>query len=139
MNVQEHITLRAVTLPSGYQLPEDAPTNRLLMDLGHTVMSAATADEALRLLRDDLADILVVDVSDSAENRQLIDRLGDLPADSRPRELAIFTEDSDDRFRKLRAVVAPSHVHVFLKPLHMHGLLNVLRRLESESSQTSVA
>ncbi len=139
MNVQEHTTLRAVILPSGYQLPEEAPTNRLLMDLGHTVLSAANADQAMRILRDDPTDILIVDVTDSAENRRLIDRLGELPAGSRPRELAIFTERGDDRFRKLQASIAPSHVHVFLKPLHMHGLLNVLRRLDTASSESSVA
>ena len=88
MNVQEHTTLRAVILPSGYQLPEDAPTNRLLMDLGHTVLSASTADQAMQILRDDPTDILIIDVTDSPENRRLIDRLGDLPAVSRPRELA---------------------------------------------------
>jgi len=139
MNVQEHTTLRAVILPSGYQLPEDAPTNRLLMDLGHTVLSASTADQAMQILRDDPTDILIIDVTDSPENRRLIDRLGDLPAVSRPRELAIFTERGDDRFRKLQATIPPSHVHVFLKPLHMHGLLNVLRRLDNTATVTSVA
>jgi hypothetical protein len=139
MNAQEHTTLRAIILPSGYQLPDDAPTNRLLMDLGHTVLSASTAEQAMRLLRDDPTDILIVDVTDSPENRRLIDQLGELPADSRPRELAIFTERSEDRFRRLKAVVAPAHVHVFLKPLHMHGLLSILRRLEAGSRESSVA
>jgi hypothetical protein len=139
MNVHDHPTLRAVILPSGYQSPQDAPTNKLLEDLGHTVFSAGTADEAMRLLKADPTDILVVDVTESEENRRLIDRLAELPLDNRPRELAIFTERSEDRFRKLRVSVAPSHVHVFLKPLHMHALLNILRRLGAEPTHTSVA
>ncbi len=139
MSVQEHVTLRAVILPSGYPMPEEAPTNKLLSDLGHTVVSAATADEALGLLKNDPTDILVIDVTDSPENRNLIDRLGELPTGRRPKELAIFSERSEERFRKLKAIIAPSHVHVFLKPLHMHGLLNVLRRLDPASSATSAA
>jgi hypothetical protein len=58
-----------------------------------------------------------------------VNQLADLPAELRPRELAIFSDVADDTLRGLRARIKPSKVHIFLKPLHMHGLLSVLRQL----------
>jgi len=72
---------------------------------------------------------LVVDISDSA-NRELFDALSEMPASKRPNQVAVFSDSIDVQLREWRRKVAPCHVHVFLKPLHMHGLLNVLRQME---------
>ena len=131
MTVQERTALRAVVLPAGYPIPADAPTNRLLNDLGMEVASAGSTSEAFRYLTDEPTDIFVVDVAESPENMDMVGRLPELRADRRPRNLAIFSDHRDDRLDKVRAQMTSTRVHVFLKPLHMHGLLNVLRKLQN--------
>jgi hypothetical protein len=76
--------------------------------------------------------LLVVDISNSPRNRDFVNRLTELPQDSRPRELAIFSDAMDETLRGLRGRIKPCKVHIFLKPLHMHGLLSVLRHLASK-------
>jgi hypothetical protein len=80
-------------------------------------------------MESDHTDLLVVDIS-NRNNRSLLDSLGEIPESKRPAEVAVFTDTGDVSLRELRRKVAPSHVHVFLKPLHMHGLLGVLRQME---------
>jgi hypothetical protein len=86
----------------------------------------------MELLQHDQVDLLVVDVSASARNRDFLNKLVELPDSSRPREVAIFNDMADDSLRGMRTRLRPSHVHIFLKPLHMHGLLSVLRCMDSE-------
>jgi CheY-like chemotaxis protein len=112
--------------------PYASRTGQLLNDLGHDVAGAESPEHALELLEEEQADLFVVDVSNSGRNRALLERLVDLPADIRPRELAIFSDSSDEMLRGLRSRLKPSRVHIFLKPLHMHGLLNILRKLEDQ-------
>jgi hypothetical protein len=87
----------------------------------------------MELLESDYTDLLVVDVS-NRNNRALLDTLEEIPESMRPAEVAVFSDTGDVSLRDLRRKVAPSHVHVFLKPLHMHGLLGVLRQLERRQS-----
>lgn len=129
MMAQLRSALRAVVLPSPDAHPQDTPTRRLLGELGHDVARAASPDHALQLINSDHTDLLVVDVTNSA-NREVIEWLCDLPPSKRPDQVAIFSDSIDNQLRQWREKVAPSHVHVFLKPLHMHGLLSVLRQME---------
>jgi DNA-binding NtrC family response regulator len=124
--------IRAIVLPSPDTFAADTPTRRLLGDLGHDVTRAATPNHATELMNADHTDLLVVDVTNNNANRQLFDSLIDMPESHRPDEVAIFTDEIDMALRDLRRRMSPSHVHVFLKPLHMHGLLHVLRRMERE-------
>lgn len=80
-------------------------------------------------MNSDHTDLLVVDITNSA-NRELFESLCELPESKRPDEVAVFSDSMDSQLREWRRRVAPSHVHVFLKPLHMHGLLSVLRQME---------
>jgi CheY-like chemotaxis protein len=131
MTVEDRATFRSVILPA-----ESAPSiyraEELLSDLGHEVAAARSPQHALSLLEQDQTDLLIVDISDSARNRAFVAELSDLPASLRPRQVAIFSEDMDETLRGLRARLKPSKLHIFLKPLHMHGLLSVLRQLETQ-------
>jgi DNA-binding response OmpR family regulator len=101
----------------------------LLGQLGHDVVRAQSPEHALELIASEHTDLLVMDISHGF-NRELFDALGEMPASKRPNEVAVFSDAIDSQLREWRRKVAPSHVHVFLKPLHMHGLLNVLRQME---------
>jgi response regulator RpfG family c-di-GMP phosphodiesterase len=129
MTAQLRSALRAVVLASPDAHPQDTPTRRLLGELGHDVTRAVSPDHALELINSDHTDLLVVDITNSA-NREVIESLCELPESKRPDEVAVFTDSIDNQLREWRRNIAPSHVHVFLKPLHMHGLLTVLRQME---------
>lgn len=131
MTAQLRSALRAVVLPSPEAHPHDTPTRRLLGELGHDVARAISPDHALQLMNSDHTDLLVVDIT-SGKNRDLIDVLCEMPADKRPDQVAVFSDSIDSQLRELRRGVGASHVHIFLKPLHMHGLLNVLRQMERD-------
>ncbi|MGD0540853.1 MAG: hypothetical protein ABSB33_04970 [Tepidisphaeraceae bacterium] len=129
MTAQLRSGFRAVVLPSPDAHPQDTPTRRLLGELGHEVARAASPEHAMELINSDHTDLLVVDIAQSA-NRELFESLCELPESKRPDQVAVFTDSIDSQFREWRRRVAPSQVHVFLKPLHMHGLLGVLRQME---------
>jgi DNA-binding NtrC family response regulator len=126
-------SLRAVVLPAPDMLAQDTPTRRLLNELGHDVSRASTPDHALELINSDHTDLLVVDLANNTLNQQLMDSLEELPESKRPEQVAIFTDGSDMNVRDYRKKFSPSRVHIFLKPLHMHGLLSVLRTLERKN------
>jgi response regulator RpfG family c-di-GMP phosphodiesterase len=129
MTAQLRSALRAIVLPSSDAYAQDTPTRRLLNQLGHDVTRADSPDHAMELINSDHTDLLVVDVTNST-NREMFESLLDLPESKRPAEVAVFSDSIDAQLRDWRRQVAPSHVHVFLKPLHMHGLLTVLRQME---------
>src|ERR1700683_2783908 len=124
--------IRAIVLPSPDTFAADTPTRRLLGELGHDVTRAATPNHATELMNADHTDLLVVDVTNNNANRQLFDSLIDMPESQRPGEVAICTDETDIALPHPRRKMSPSHVHVFLKPLHMHGLLHVLRQMERD-------
>ena len=90
------------------------------------------------LLKASPSDLLVVDVSNSLENKSLVQQLNDLPRASRPRQIAIFSDKFDESLSAVRKRLHPSHVHVFLKPLHMHGLLGLLRHMDASQPTNQV-
>jgi response regulator RpfG family c-di-GMP phosphodiesterase len=127
--VQDRVTFRSVILPA-----ESAPaayrSEQLLNDLGHEVSPANSPEHALSLLQQEPTDLLVVDVSGSARNREFVGQLPAMDASARPAQVAIISDVLDDALRGVRTRLGRAKVHVFLKPLHMHGLLNFLRTLE---------
>jgi len=136
MTVEDRTIFRSVILAA-----ENAPAvfraGELLNDLGHEVATAESAGDAMALLQRDQTDLLVVDVSNSASNRDFVNRLMEIPEGQRPRQLAIFSDVADSSLRGLRKKITHSKVHIFLKPLHIHGLLQVLRSLDAESPAMS--
>lgn len=129
MTVEDRATIKAIVLPAEASTSANR-AGQLLIDSGHEVASAQSPDEALEMLQSEEADLLVVDVTNSPENRGFVSQLPNLNADDLPRELAIFSDTMDEVLRGLRKRISPCKVHIFLKPLHMHGLLGVLRQLE---------
>lgn len=130
MTAQAPSVLRAVVLPSADANSQDTPTRRLLRELGHDVTRAASPDHAMELINSEHTDLLVVDITNDA-NRNMVESLMELPASKRPDQMAVFSDSIDGKLREWRRS-APSQVHVFLKPLHMHGLLGVLRQMEKQ-------
>src|ERR1700733_10745851 len=120
MTAQIPAVLRAVVLPSSDSQSQDTPTRRLLGGMGHDVSRATSPDHALELMSADHTDLLVVDITNNSHNRELIDQIVDLPEGKRPDQVAIFTDAIDNSLKEFRRDIAPSHVHVYLKPLHMH-------------------
>jgi hypothetical protein len=134
MTTHDETHRRAVVLDTSAADGDPSPVARLLIDRGYQVAPADTLDETIELLTDAGAELLVVE-TDAAQRRQTLSRLSSLPADHRPRHIAIFAEGSDDQLNALRRTVAPSHVSVLLRPLHLHRLLTVLRRIEGDAPQ----
>lgn len=132
MTVEARATIRVVVVAAESATAAHR-ASQLLDDLGHEVIEAHSPDHALDLLQEAQADLLVVDLSNSAENRRFVEGLSLLSSITRPRQLAIFADTLDEDLRNLRTRMRPCHVHVFLKPLHMHGLLGVVRQLDRMS------
>jgi CheY-like chemotaxis protein len=105
-----------------------SPEYRLLNQLGHEVATAGSAQEAVQLLQTEHTDLVVVD-ADAAEQQEFVNRLNDLPAEQSPRQVAIFTDAIDDSLTSLVRRLERTRVHVLMRPLHMHGLLGVLRSI----------
>jgi two-component SAPR family response regulator len=129
MTVEDRATIKAIILPAE-AANSISRAGQLLIDAGHDVSSAQSADQAMDMLQHDDADLLVVDVTNSPKNHDFVSQLSSLNSDYLPREVAIFSDSMDEVLRGLRERLSPSKVHIFLKPLHMHGLLSVLRHLE---------
>ena len=117
------------------------PTHRLLADLGHDITSTSTLGEALRLMQDEqeAADLLIIEEphkADPAIREEELRQIRSLPASQQPREVAIFS-DRPKEYHSSRQSGSP-RVHVLVKPLHMHGLLQVIRQMDARLSNTAI-
>ena len=132
MTAQDQLTLKTLILHSQNSDATGLAAYRLLNDLGHEVATTASPDQAVELLQSDRADLVIIDADRSGQS-DFVNRLSDLPADQQPRQVAIFSDALDDTLKSLASKVQRSRVHVLLKPLHMHGLLGVLRNIEGKA------
>ena len=131
MTAQDQSTLRIIIL----QLTRAAATSsagRLLVDLGHEVTPAPLADDAIRHLETERTDLVVIDADQLFDALDVLDRIGRLDPDLHPRVVAVLTDRGDTALAGLTRKVLSSRLRVFLKPLHLHGLLNVVRKLERQ-------
>jgi CheY-like chemotaxis protein len=135
----EHLAQRSIVVVSDCGRIENQPTYKLLTDLGHEVVPATSPDDAMNVLSASVVDLLVVDLPGVDDKRRLFERLDALPATSKPRRVAVFSEEVDDYARTVQRQQGGPRVHVFLKPLHVHGLLNVLRSIEGRGMITQPA
>ncbi len=126
-----------MVLPTSDALAYDTPTYRLLGDLGHDVTCAGSPGQALELINSEHTDLLVVDVTNGS-NREVFQSLMDLPESKHPAQIAVFSDNIDGPLREWRRK-SPAHVHVFLKPLHVHGLLTVLRQMDRKQHMAADA
>lgn len=125
--------LRAIVVHAAVTKIDADSTSKLLTDLGHRVDPAANASEAMHLLRSGKTDLLVVDLP-AGDETDVLEQLALLPVDHHPGEVAVFSDAASDAVAAVRTR-RTRKVHVFFKPLHMHGLLNVLRGLEHRHAQ----
>ena len=111
------------------------PEMTLLSHMGHDV-SAVSPDEALSLLQRQDTDVVVVDVSGWRDRQEFVNRLSDVLEARQARHVAVFTDQLDDYLKNLRDKTS-KRVHVFLKPLHLHGLLHVLKNLTADTQKVA--
>ncbi|HMO25349.1 MAG TPA: hypothetical protein PKB10_03700 [Tepidisphaeraceae bacterium] len=104
------------------------PVHRLLEGIGHEV-EPATVGQLDHALESDRAELVVVDLEGSADEADVARRIASLPADRRPKHVAFLT-DTPDLARALPA--SGPHFHVFVRPLHMYGLVNVIKRIHQQ-------
>lgn len=133
----EKLALRAIVVLSEAANVDNQPTLRLLRELGHEVSSAFSTEQAIHLLQSAGADLMVVDLPSSGRTRQFLDALSNVAPEQRPRHIAVFSDALDEYVRHFSRIPGDSRVHVFLKPLHVHGLLSVLRTAEGRLSQSA--
>jgi DNA-binding response OmpR family regulator len=116
------------------------PTHRLLADLGHEVSSMSTLEDALRVMREDPVDLLILEEppkADPSVREYALQQIRSLPPSQQPRDIAIFSDrpGTSDHSRQSGA----PRIHVLLKPLHMHGLLHVVRQLRGRAGAVAVS
>lgn len=132
MTAQDQLTLKTIILHGHSTDASALPEFQLLNQLGHDISTTESPEQAMQLLQGDRADLVVVD-SDRAGQQDFVTRLGNIPADQQPKQIAIFSDAMDDALASLTRRVQRSRVTVLLKPLHMHGLLGVLRTIEGKA------
>jgi CheY-like chemotaxis protein len=108
------------------------PEYLLLNGLGHEVAATSSAGQAVEMLQSDRADLVIID-SDRVSQTDFMAHLTGLPADQQPERVAIFTDSMDESMEKLTQQLPDARVQVLLKPMHMHGLLRILRNIEGKA------
>src|SRR5947208_2514627 len=109
MTAQDQLTLKTIILHSQAADATGLAAYRLLNDLGHEVSTTASAEQAMELLQNDRADLVVID-SDRIGQSDFVSRLSNLPADQQPRQVAIFSDALDEPLKSLTSRVQRSRV-----------------------------
>jgi hypothetical protein len=132
MTAQDQSTLRAVILQTSRL--DESPAARLLSQLGHEVTPSTSVVDAVQLIQTDPTDLVVIDADKIEEAQPLVDRISALDPQQRPKVIAVLSDRGEERLSRLRRPIGEHdvtpRVRVFLKPLHLHGLLDVVKRLE---------
>ncbi len=125
-------TTSRVVIHDSHTEPVVSVAVQLLNVLGHDVALTESADAAISLAMESRTELLVLSLTDHDEQCAALDRLAMLPASARPRQVAILSDDETDSSippmqRKLPGV----RVHLFVRAIHAHGLLKVIKRIAS--------
>lgn len=99
--------------------------------MGHDVAETDSASRAVQILQQERADLVVID-ADRDEQELFFDSINALPASQQPRQVAIFADAAEQPHRQPPRL-GSVNVQVLLKPLHVHGLLGILRRIEGKA------
>ena len=106
---------------------------QLLSVLGHEVALAESASAAIREASERPTDLLVLSLTDPAEQAQTIDHLATLHPTRRPKQVAILSNDDAETGLGLQRRLPNVKLHVFVKPIHAMGLLNVIKRITASN------
>lgn len=122
------LALRAIV----YQTTDSTlPAQQLLNDLGHDVAGSSSQQKTIDMLEHGCTDLLVVD-ADQLDQDNVVAAVSQLPAERQPKDLAIFSDATTNAAKNLSGRLR-SRVHYLMKPLHMHGLLQMLRQIEAKN------
>jgi hypothetical protein len=138
MTAQVQTTLRTIILQTSRL--DTTPAGMLLSGLGHQVTPSASSVDALRELQADGADLVVIDADKTDETAALMSRLAELDPAKRPRAIAVLADHAVEHSNvgSDPADELPP-VRVFIRPLHLHGLLGLVKRLERSTSPATGA
>jgi DNA-binding response OmpR family regulator len=138
MTAQEQSTLRAIVVKTSprHDSPVESSASRLLSQLGHDVIDFVSPDNALQAIREGHCDLVVIDAQLWDEARAVVDQIADLDATVHPRAVAVLTDRGREEGAPAQLTRKPlaSRVRILLRPLHMHGLLNIVKKLERQEA-----
>ena len=127
--IVESQTRSAVVIHDSHREPVVGVAVQLLSVLGHAVEVTDSVDAALRAATAHPTELLVLSTTDAAEQSQIIDYLATLPANHRPKQIAILSEEEAETGIGLQRRLPNVKLHIFVKPIHAMGLLNVIKRI----------
>lgn len=128
-------TTSRVVIHDSHKEPVVGVAIQLLEVLGHDVMLAKSADQALAAAVSEKADLLVLSLTDHAEQSAALERLAMLAPAQRPNQVAILSDDENESSAPpLQRKLPGTKVHVLVKPIHAHGLLKVIKRVAGVGS-----
>jgi DNA-binding NtrC family response regulator len=136
MTAQETNVKKSIVLTRESEEPSESAAYRLLSELGHEVVPVSSTDRAVSALQQDpAADLVVIDMDEAGELYSLHRLFDAIPENQQPRQVAVFSDRFDPSLSEFRRQLSPKRVHVFLKPLHLHGLLGLLRQIENDEQK----
>lgn len=122
-------TRSKVVIHQSNQEPVFDVAAQLLDVLGHKVARVSTVERAVEETAEQPTDLLVLSLTDLEDQEQAIQRLALSPAGHRPKQVAILSDAEAELAPRSLPSVPDMKVHVFVKPVHALGLLNVIKRL----------
>ena len=122
-------TRSKVVIHDSHSEPVVGVAVQLLSVLGHDVSLAESCDAALSAAREGHTDLLVLSVTDPSEQNSCLDQLALLPRSERPKQVAILSDADAEANPRMLPSLPDMKVHIFVKPVHALGLLNVIKRL----------
>ena len=122
-------TRSKVVIQDSQREPVIGVAAQLLGVLGHDVAIVDTPDAAVTAASHGRTDLVVLSVTDAAEQSFQLDKIALLPRSERPRQIAILSEDETEATTLRRPDLPDVKVHIFVKPVHALGLLNVIKRM----------
>lgn len=129
--------LHVVVLADTDQPSAGKTTHKFLHELGLDVTVSDTTPAALLTSGQRHTDLLLLDLAGPAAQRQAIEDVIAMPLAERPKHVAIMSEQINDELIALRREMNTTKLHLFVKPLHLHGLLGVVRKLEAHLARAA--
>jgi len=129
-------TTSRVVIHDSHTEPVVGVAVQLLNVLGHDVALTESCDAALASAMERRTNLLVLTLTDPSEQSAALERLATCPANVRPQHVAILSDDddADSRGLPLQRKLPDVKVHLFVRPVHAHGLLKVIKRITAANN-----
>lgn len=122
-------TRSKVVIQNSSEEPVLGVAMQLLNVLGHDVSLVDSPEAAMNASASSPTDLLVLSVTDPDEQSYALDRIALLPKSQQPKQVAILSDGEGDLDLVRPRGLPNVKVHVFVKPVHALGLLNVIKRM----------